>query len=511
MENPFKRMTRRQLLARAGATIGTGLLLPDELIAGVATKSTSPEAPNNTVVFTHTTVVTGDANRAPMLDVSLAIKDGIIAGIGPTDTILKQFSDAEVIDGKNKALLPGIINCHAHLSAAVARGFNEDFGFPNRAGLKVQPERLVSEEERALMSVMAALHSIRCGTTTVMEYTSRIMSEAPALAKTGLRWVFAEGVNDRMDATVMSPESFAASETPRFSAQLRDEGMQRVEDLFSAWHNKNNGRIQVFPAVVHTENTSPELMHAIRDFAEKHEVNYTIHLNQTHAEINYMMKYHNVRPAEYLHRHDFLGPRLVAAHARYVNDNEIALLGKTQTIISHQAAMAANRGVSPPIPALRDAGCTICLGTDNNNNDMFAVMKVAMLTERILRNDEHPGLLPQPEDILQDASLGGAQAIGQANALGLLEIGRKADVIILNTKQAHLVPSGRILSAWLHNGQPSDVESVMVDGEFIMRDHKILTVDEDSLIAEADKVGKRVWAEVQRANPVVPPGRKGWR
>lgn len=90
-------------------------------------------------------------------------------------------------------------------------------------------------------------------------------------------------------------------------------------------------------------------------------------------------------------------------------------------------------------------------------------------------------------------------------------MGRKADLIVLNTKQAHLVPSGRILSAWLHNGQPSDIESTMVDGEFIMRDHKILSVDEASLIAEADKVGQRIWSQVQQANPVVPPFRTGWR
>ncbi len=504
------------MLARTGAALGTGLLLPGQVSAGIPGQHAEPNshkiAPGDTIVFTHTTVVTGDANRAPMKDVALAVKGGAIASIGATDTVLKQFPEATVIDGKNKALLPGVINCHAHLSAAVARGFNEDFSFPNRAGLKVGPESLLSEEERALMSVMAALHSIRCGTTTVVEYASRIMSEASELSKTGLRWVFAEGVNDRVGATVMSPESFAASTTPQFSAKLRDDGLKRVDDLFSAWHGKNNGRIQVFPAVVHTENTSPELLKAIRTYAEKHNLGYTIHLNQTHAEINYMMKFHGVRPAEYLHKHDFLGPKLFAAHARYVDDSEIALLGKTKTIISHQAAMAANRGVYPPIPALREAGCPICLGTDNNNNDMFAVMKVAMLTERIHRgDDEHPGMNPQPEDILRDAAQIGAQAIGQSNTLGLLEVGRKADIIVLNTLQPHLVPSGRILSAWLHNGQPSDVESVMVDGEFIMRDHKILTVDEENLIAEAGKVGKRIWDEVEKNGPVVPPGRLGWR
>lgn len=173
--------------------------------------------------------------------------------------------------------------------------------------------------------------------------------------------------------------------------------------------------------------------------------------------------------------------------------------------------MAANRGVSPPIPALREAGCTICLGSDNNNNDMFAVMRVAMLTERIRRQDEHPGMFPQPEDILRDAALGGAQAVRLGDRLGLLEVGRQADIIVLDTQRPHLVPAGRILSAWLHNGQTSDVESVLVDGEFIMRDRRILTVDEESILAEASRVGKRVWAEVEAAGPVEPPGRTGWR
>ena len=192
---------------------------------------------------------------------------------------------------------------------------------------------------------------------------------------------------------------------------------------------------------------------------------------------------------------------------RYVDDTEIALLGDSGTIISHQAAMAANRGVSPPIPALREAGYTIALGTDNNNNDMFAVTKVALLTEHIRRNDEHPGLLPQPEDILADAAQGGARTVQRGELLGSLEVGKKTNLIVLDTQKAHLVPAGRSLSAWIHNGQPSDVESVMVDGQFIMRNHKVLTMDEDSIIAEADTVGRRIWNQVLKAGPLTLPGR----
>ncbi len=507
-------LSRRQLLSGAGAALGAAFLMPDQVSArlsalGSEEENRARQRLNDAIVFTNTTVVTGDAHRPPLVDVALAVSGDRIAAIGPTDSVLAQYPGAEVIDGRNKALLPGVMNCHAHLSATIARGFNEDFGFPNRAGLDVSPGSLLSTEERTLMSVIAAVESIRCGATTVVQYTGGIAPEAEALANTGLRWVFAEAANDRIDGTVMSPERLAASETPRFSESMREAGMQRIQDLFSAWHGHDDGRVQVFPSVVHTENASPELLQAVRAFAEEHDLGYTIHLNQTHAEVDYMLRYHGVRPTEYLYQHDFLGPRLFAAHARYADEREIELLASTNTIVAHQAAMAANRGVSPPIPALREAGCTICLGTDNNNNDMFAVMKVAMLTERIRRggDDEHPGLLPQPEDILQDAALGGAHAIQQPDDLGLLEVGRKADIIVLDTLKPHLVPHGRVLSVWLHNGQPSDVESVMVDGEFIMRDHRVLTVDEEAIVAEANSVGRRVWDEVQGANPVTPPGR----
>jgi 5-methylthioadenosine/S-adenosylhomocysteine deaminase len=97
--------------------------------------------------------------------------------------------------------------------------------------------------------------------------------------------------------------------------------------------------------------------------------------------------------------------------------------------------------------------------------------------------------------------------VRQDAALGSLEVGRKADLIVLDTRRAHLVPAGRILSAWIHNGQASDVESSMVDGQFIMRDRKVLALDEDRIVAEADKVGRRIWAQVLAAGPISIPGR----
>jgi 5-methylthioadenosine/S-adenosylhomocysteine deaminase len=494
-------LSRRQLLAGAGAGAAALSLERDDLLA--QTPAVRP------IVFSHATVITPDAAHE---DAALVVQGDRIVAIGPTESIVKTYPNAEVYDGRGKALFPGLINCHAHLAATLERGFNEDFGFPNSARLSARPASFLQGDEATLMVTVGALEAIRTGTTTIVENTGGISRNAAALAKTGLRCVFAESVRDSENVPgPMSPEGLAKSETPRFSAKLREEGLQRINDLFGKWHGAERGRISVFPAAALAETASPELLVAVRAFAEKHDLGYTIHLSQSRAEVDFMLKHHGMRPPAYLAKHGFLGPRLFAAHCRYVDEGDIALLGKSGTVVTHQAGMAANRGVIPPIPALRAAGCPIANGTDNNTNDMFEVMRIALLTERIRRDDPFPGVRPQPEDALEDATLGGARAVRQEKQVGSLEVGKKADLLVVDTQRAHLVPAGRITSAWIHNGQPADIETVMVDGQFVMRDRKVLTLDEASIIAEADKVGRRVWKQVQAAGPIVVPRRSRTR
>jgi 5-methylthioadenosine/S-adenosylhomocysteine deaminase len=483
-------ISRREWLAGAGA--GAAALLLEK-----ANLQAQPAA-SRAIVFSNTTVVNADTVQN---NVALAVAGDRIAAIGPTDQILTSYPNADVYDGRGKALFPGLVNCHAHLTATLERGFNEDFGFPNSAQLKVRPASLLQGDEQALMVTVGALEAIRTGTTTFVENAGGIGRYAGALSKAGLRWVFAESIRDSENVPgPLSPEGLAKGETPRFSQKLREEGMQRITDLFTAWHGRNQGRISVFPAAALTETSSPELLAAVRAFAEKRDLGYTIHLNQSIAEYQFMEKFHGMRPAAYLDKHGFLGPRLFAAHARYVDAGEIALLGKSRTIISHQANMAANRGVIPPIPALREAGCPIALGTDNNTNDVFEVMRIALLTERIRRTDPFPGVRPQPEDILADATEGGSRAVNMQKTIGSLEVGKKADLFVLDTLKPYLVPAGRLVSAVIHGGHPSDIESVMVDGEFIMRNNKVLTLDEQAILKEADAVGKRIWNQVGPVN-----------
>ena len=178
-------ITRRELLGGAAATAAALAVDPGVFVA----QTNAPRA----IVFRNTTVVNPDLVQD---DVALAVVGDTIAAIGPSDQIMKSYPNADVIDGRGKAIFPGLVNCHAHLTATLERGFNEDFGFPNSAQLKVRPSSLLQGDEASLMVTVGALEAIRTGTTTFVENAGGIGRYAAALAKTGLRWVFAESVRD---------------------------------------------------------------------------------------------------------------------------------------------------------------------------------------------------------------------------------------------------------------------------------------------------------------------------
>ena len=168
-------VNRRELLAGAslaGVSVGAALLLADgnAQAQGVA----------RPIVFAHTTIITPDATND---DFALAVVGDKIAAIGPSATVLGQYPNAEIVDGRGKAILPGLINCHAHLTATLERGFNEDFGFPNAAHPALSPTRLLQGDEKTLMAQIGALEAIKSGTTSIVEFASGISSYASALAR----------------------------------------------------------------------------------------------------------------------------------------------------------------------------------------------------------------------------------------------------------------------------------------------------------------------------------------
>jgi 5-methylthioadenosine/S-adenosylhomocysteine deaminase len=445
------------------------------------------------IAIRDTTVVTSDAARTVHHDAAIVVDGDRIVGIGQTDEIDRRFPGAERIDGRGKAVFPGLVNCHTHLWFTVARGIQEDFGFPSTLKFPTTVQAMVSAEENAVMATLGALECLRGGNTTMLEIGPRVPDYAKPVAASGLRVVFGQSTSD-LEPAGIPDKRFV------YSPAMAERTLETVDDVISAWHGAEKGRITCVVAAHAPEACSPELLRASRALAEKRDVGTTIHLAQSHWEVEGVMNVRGVRPAEYLFQHDFLSPRLVAAHCRFMSPGEISHLGRSRASVSHNAAMAARRAAAPPIQALDAAGCTIAMGTDNMAHDMLEAMRTGLFVERISRQD---GERPWPEDVLEWATRNGAKALGVPET-GSLEVGKKADLIVLNARRPHLVPALRIVSSWVHNGQAGDVESVMVDGRWLMRDNKVLTIDEADIVTRAEEIARRRWRELVDRYPNVP-------
>lgn len=447
-----------------------------------------------TTVIRDATIVTGDPGRTILYGAALAIQGDRIVGLGPSEDMAAQYPESEIVDGRGKAVFPGLLNAHTHLLKTANRGIQEDLGFPTTLGFPEDVRALMSEDEENVFALLGALEAIRCGTTCVLEIERDIHHYAQGLEKMGMRLVLAEYIED------LDPEE-ARNGVYGYPQRLLEEGLQRSADLIEGWHGRAGGRVTCMISPATPETCSPELLQRSRDMAEGYDVGYTVHLSESYDEIQAVMQVRGVRPTQYLHANGALGPRVVAAHCRYLDDSEIALMGQTRTGVSFNPAIAARRGVAAPAKELQAVGCTIGMGSDNMDENMIEVMRTGLFAERVRLNSQ---MDPQPEDVLEWATRGSARALGMEEQVGSLEVGKKADLFIIDAMRPHLVPNLRIVSAFIHNGLGSDVVSVMVDGRWLMRDGRVLTIDEEDVVQRAEEMGHSLWRRLLDRYPDVP-------
>ena len=442
----------------------------------------------------NSTVVTGNLNRLILYKSAIFIQNGIIQDIGDSDLLEAKYPSLTTIEGVGKVIFPGLINCHTHLLATADKGVLEDFGFPTTLKFPTTGRGLLNEDERNVFAKLACIEAIKSGTTTLLEISNDIAEYAQTLDSTGLRVFLGETLSDVDDSKLTEG-------VYEYSSHKRDIGIGKASDLISAWDGKSNDRIRGFVAPHAPERVSPELLRDSRDLAEKHDLGYPIHLSQRYKEIEATKRIRGVLPTHYLFANEFLSNQLVAAHCRYLNSSEIALLGQNNAGISHNSAIGARRGAAAPVHELLSSGCSVGMGSDNMAEDMVEVMRAALFHERVRRNDE---MNPQPEDILEWGTMGGARTLGIADEVGSIEVGKKADLFMIDFRKAHLVPTLRIVSSFIHNGLSSDVTDVMIDGEWVMQNSSIKSINEAEVIEQAEEIGHRVWNRLVRENPNVP-------
>lgn len=444
------------------------------------------------LLITDTVVVTGDASRRVLDRAAVALRGNRILAVGENAEMERTYPDLPRFSGHGKAVLPGLINSHTHAVLTVLRGTVEDMEGDIVYGYMTPVSFVMSQEERAVMATLGCLEAIRCGTTTLVEPFRHLVTYGDAMVRTGLRLYFGENCADALTLRVRHGEY-------RYDRAFGQEFLDRTVAMIERFHGRENGRVQCQIAAHATDNCSPWMLERLLELAHKYGLRRTIHLAQGPGEVAQVRKAWNATPAEYLRDHDWLGPDLVAAHWTYCTEGDIDLLAEHGVHMAHCPANSSRRGPHRVrVDRIQDRGINIAFGTDNMTEDMFHAMKIGLIVHR---GSYGLGVRPTPQDMLDAVTRNGAVALDNLAAIGTVEPGKKADLTIIDLNQPALRPTTNLVSNIVHYGHPGIVDTVIADGEFLMRERRVLTIDEASVLREAQAVTERVWSRMLAQNP----------
>jgi 5-methylthioadenosine/S-adenosylhomocysteine deaminase len=448
-------------------------------LIGLTTASTAARAPRAvSLLLTGGTVITVDTAHRVLPRGAVAIDGFDIVGVGSADAIAAAYVGREVIDTTGDLVLPGLINTHGHAPMVLYRGLADDLALMDWLQRYIFPAeaKTVSPEMVRIGTRLAALEMIQSGTTTFTDMYYFEEEIARATREAGLRGVLGETI-------IRFP--VADAPTPA-------DGLVRAESYIRQFQHD----ALITPAVApHSAYTlDRETLLACRDLAAKYGVPVLIHLAETQDEVRIIREFSHLSPAGYLEAIGFWGSRVVAAHGVWVDDDDIAILKRRGVGVSHnpESNMKLASGVAP-VPKYLAAGVPVGLGTDgaasNNDLDMFEAMRQAAFLHKLDSRD--PRVVPAPQ-ALEMATRGGARVLGLDAAIGSLEPGKRADVIVVGVGRARQTPLYDPISQLVYATHGDDVKTTIVNGRVLMRDRKMTSLDEQAILADARRFATRV-------------------
>lgn len=422
---------------------------------------------DSTILIKNVIILNPGENDCLKTTSSVLIKDDIIAEIG--DNITEEAD--KVIDGEGKILMPGLINTHTHLSMTLFRGLADDLSLDTWLNDYIWPvEAHLNGYYCYIGALLGAVELIKSGTTTFSDMYFYMEDVARAVDEAGLRAVLSYGMID-----------------------FADEEKRRAEiaanvDLFKNCNNAAEGRIKVFFGPHAPYTASKELLDEVRDLASKFNTGIHIHVAETQKEVEDILEQTGKRPFEYLDDIGFLGPNVVAAHAVWLSEEEIDIIMDREVKISHNPCsnMKLASGISPVANMLSHDIC-VSIGTDgassNNNLDLIEEMKTASLLQKVATLD--PKVLTSEETVAM-ATINGARTLGLENEIGSIEVGKKADLILIDTDEANMTPDSSCISSnVVYAAKGSNVDTTICNGKILMENRKLTTLDEEEIYKKA--------------------------
>lgn len=421
------------------------------------------------------------------------VQDGIIREIG-AGAPKRDAVGAPVIDGTGCALMPGLINAHTHLYQVLLRAVWEDLELMPWLKRVYGCAHVLRPEHFYAGSLLGCSEAIRSGVTTVCEHN--FLNPSPecafetirAIQESGLRAVFARTI---MDTGEIVPD--CTKEKP-------EEAFRKIEAILA-----RHGRDELLHFMTGPNtppiNTTPGLLQEIGRFADDKELGLSAHVAESKSVRECVRREHGKNGVvEFLHEFGIPRCNSIFAHSVHISKDEIVLLKQTGTSVSHNPVsnMMLGDGIAPVVEMLRQ-GVNVALGTDgaasNHSQDLFDTMKAASLLQKVHHQDA--GVI-DPYSVLRMATACGAKALGLDSLCGTIEVGKRADLILLDLDTVHNQPVNDIFSQIVHCAKASDVRTVMVDGEILLRDRQLKRHDENHLIAEAQQANRDLMARVNQ-------------
>jgi 5-methylthioadenosine/S-adenosylhomocysteine deaminase len=438
------------------------------------------------LVITNGTVVTMDANRRILENAYVVVKGDTIVAVGeglphmPNGPILTKQS----IDAKGALILPGFINGHTHVPMTLFRGLCNDVTLDDWLHKCIFPAEAknVTEDFVRWGTRLAAAEQIRSGVTTFadMYYFEDAVAEETKAA--GMRGVLGETFID-----------FPAPDNKTHAAML-----EYTEKFLKRWQGDPLIHAAAAPHSIYT--CSKKTLQDAAALARKYHAPIVIHVAEMKKELDDSLKQNGLTPVQYLDKIGVLGPDVVAAHCIFVNADDRKILAERQVGCVHNPSsnMMLASGVAPVVEE-RAAGIAVGLGTDgpagsNNDLDLMEEMDLAAKLQKITRMD--PRAL-DAKSVVEMATIDGAKAVHMDNQIGSLEVGKKADIILISLDEPNAVPMYDIYSQLAYALKGGDVQTVVIGGRVVMRDKKLLTLNEPEILAKAREYGKKVEASLK--------------
>lgn len=409
------------------------------------------------------------------------------AGAAPDEV---RAAAGEVVDGTGHAVMPGMTNGHTHLFQTFFRGLADDKPLLQWLRDCIWPGAVHLDADAAyLAGLVGMVENLRTGATAILDHqyvhVDPSIDDAICRAadESGVRYMLARGWADRNYPEIMC-------ETP-------DQVLSHTETLRTQWHGHDDDRIRIELAPLLPWGCSAEAMRETVAKTREWGAGTHIHCAETDEEVQLNIEERGMRHIEWLHDIGVLGPDFQLAHSVWLDDGELDLIAEAgASVVSCPVSNMYLASGVPRILDMRARGINIALASDgpgsNNRQDMFEVLKSTVLLQKVHHLD---AMALQPEDSLEMACRGGATTFGTGDHTGVLAVGRKADVVMVDLRSIFIAPVHRVPSALVFNASPADVSDVWVDGRRCVAGGRSTIVDENELLDEATEAAARIFAK----------------